>query len=302
MRSKITRGLWASVLTLIFGFAMLGVHSAWAESKHRCFPLAPPGVRSMVFTPTAVISEGERQTIFQRFQAIFAQEISSHGGRLELNEKEDMDFAAFAWRSPTGAFAVEMNKGVRYHKLITKDIYAMIACHEMGHHLGGLPLKKESAWAAVEGEADYFANLKCMRRYFEILPTMEQLAVPQPPDLTDRCRSSFQQDIEVRACIYSLHTARQLGAILYDLEGLRGAQPSFDVPDSTIALETLDMHPSTQCRLDTFRAGALCSVPWAENLSFNDRSEGACNPRRQPEQSRPTCWFNDGAVVIPSGT
>lgn len=49
---------------------------------------------------------------------------------------------------------------------VTKDGLILLFCHEVGHHLGGSPkhLALDKNWAANEGQADYFATVKCFRR------------------------------------------------------------------------------------------------------------------------------------------
>ena len=52
---------------------------------------------------------------------------------------------------------------------ITVDGMALVACHEMGHHMGGAPKIDGwygSSWATNEGGADYYGTLKCARRFF----------------------------------------------------------------------------------------------------------------------------------------
>ena len=52
--------------------------------------------------------------------------------------------------------------GLARHKLVTPDGFALVACHEMGHHLGGAP--RRGGWASNEGQSDYYATTKCARR------------------------------------------------------------------------------------------------------------------------------------------
>jgi hypothetical protein len=66
---------------------------------------------------------------------------------------------------------VNMFGGLARHHAITADAFALVVCHETGHHLGGLPKKiwwgGMVMWAANEGQSDYWGTLKCLRKYFE---------------------------------------------------------------------------------------------------------------------------------------
>src|SRR5690606_9265008 len=61
---------------------------------------------------------------------------------------------------------ITMLGGLARHKSITPDGLAYVVCHELGHHLGGFPKKTWPSVWSNEGQADYFANLKCLRKVF----------------------------------------------------------------------------------------------------------------------------------------
>ena len=44
---------------------------------------------------------------------------------------------------------------------MTEDAFMIIVCHEIGHHLAGMPQYDE--WAAIEGQADFFATHACAK-------------------------------------------------------------------------------------------------------------------------------------------
>ena len=44
---------------------------------------------------------------------------------------------------------------------MTPDGFALVLCHELGHHLAGNP--RVQAWAANEGQSDYFSTQSCAR-------------------------------------------------------------------------------------------------------------------------------------------
>jgi len=60
--------------------------------------------------------------------------------------------------------------GLARHETMTPDGFATVVCHELGHHLGGVPKKFSwfgNSWASNEGQADYFGIMKCLRKMFE---------------------------------------------------------------------------------------------------------------------------------------
>lgn len=75
---------------------------------------------------------------------------------------------------------------------------------------------------------------------------------------------------------------------------LKMPELSFAVPAPEIAAATLMTYPSTQCRLDTMKAGALCPVSPQIPFSFDDVRRGACGSggsAREAVGARPRCWF-----------
>jgi len=49
---------------------------------------------------------------------------------------------------------ISMFGGLARHPAITPDAFYLVACHEIGHHLGGAPKKGNTQWASNEGQAD----------------------------------------------------------------------------------------------------------------------------------------------------
>lgn len=65
-------------------------------------------------------------------------------------------------------WVVNMYGGLARHNEITIDGFALVLCHEIGHHLGGAPKYGGfNTWGTNEGGSDYFATLKCLRRIFQ---------------------------------------------------------------------------------------------------------------------------------------
>jgi hypothetical protein len=286
------KSLFILLASVIIGF----FHGSWIQAE----PVDPgcfPDQRSQffafsTFAPPEIISPADRDVVFQKLDDIFHDEITAQGGLLNIKETDDMSFGAFAYREIPNVFVVDMYKGVRYHRLITLDVYAFIACHEIGHHLGGPPLKRTSTWGSVEGQADYYATLKCMRRYYANSSVNVSVnGTDVPLHIVDQCYRSFPTVAEAHACIHTLRTASELALILNELSGGPGPLPSLFSHDSSVVGTTNEWHPRAQCRLDTYANGALCEVPWQEPINRSSGDGGLCGNLRHREFGRPLCWY-----------
>jgi hypothetical protein len=53
----------------------------------------------------------------------------------------------------------------------SKDAYAAVICHELGHIIGGAPFQtfEGAEWSSSEGQSDFFAANVCLKKYFKAL-------------------------------------------------------------------------------------------------------------------------------------
>ena len=90
-----------------------------------------------------------------------------------------------------------------------------------------------------------------------------------------------------RGAMAGLSTAK----LFQDLRG-QTTTPDFTTPDTNIVSKTDHNHPDTQCRLDTYLAGALCEVADAIDVDNKDESAGVCYRALGDSTGvRPYCWF-----------
>lgn len=190
-------------------------------------------------------------------------------------------------------FAIMVHGGLARHRSMTIDSLALVACHEIGHYLGGAPSKMyegEKSWASVEGQADYFATAKCLKRLFT--NRSENRAA------YNELKPSVKEEIQLKCNTYLCARIVAAGlALAKTVEALEGEVPSVKISgkDRSVVKNHLEDHPTTQCRLDTFVAGAACNVPVNEDFDAYDLSAGACvkdslNPE-EVKAARPLCWF-----------
>jgi len=243
--------------------------------------------------PKGVITEELFHEVIDQFENIYKPIIKKKGGILKIQRMWSVsEVNAYAGRFYP-LFSITINGGLARHEYMTRDALTLALCHEMGHLLGSAPTKKQipNRWASVEGQSDYFATLKCVRRIWtqdnniEIISEMEIA-----PYLENECKRAFEDTNQVALCIRSSTASLHISKIM---ESINNDGPiDFQTPDHSVVPRTLSDHPRSQCRLDTFLQGALCEVSYKKELSKNNPVKGACNrTTHHVLGNRPLCWY-----------
>lgn len=238
------------------------------------------------------ITAGQFNAVIDKVEAIYAPIVSSYGGELQV-ERRWSDGTVNAYAEQDGAvWKVSMFGGLARHRAITEDGFALVVCHEIGHHIGGAPKYSSDEWATNEGQADYFATLKCLRRVW-MSDNNEQIVsnLNAPETLTEACAKSWTNKNDRALCIRGAMAGDSVAQLFAALGRSRIAR--FDTPDTKIVSQTYDSHPATQCRLDTYFQGALCELSFNDDVSQNDEVSGTCHASTgQALGLRPRCWFS----------
>ena len=252
------------------------------------------------------ITEAQFNSAIDKVEAIYAPIIAGMGGKLSIQRKWT-DGTVNAYASQSGkTWTVAMFGGLARHNTITEDGMSLVVCHEIGHHIGGAPKKGGSAsggwwggasggassWASNEGQADYFATLKCLRKSFlNDNNTAIVAAMEVPKSLTDACKKSTKGDKEDSAlCIRTSMAGKSVSDLFSNLGNLPVTK--FETPDSKVVSSTDDNHPKAQCRLDTYFQGSLCDINMNEDVSQKEEVQGTCHPSLGHKiGTRPLCWF-----------
>lgn len=206
-----------------------------------------------------------------------------------------------SWASNTvNAYAEQESKkvmitvygGLARHQAITNDGLVATLCHELGHHFGGYPKKNSNKWSSAEGQADYYATMKCLRRIWEKADNKAALSnFVVPEKLKSECSLTYQLESEQYLCQRMGLAGRSVSLMIQDLDH-DSIEPKFETPDDLVVRAMNYMHPYAQCRLDTYFNGAICHV--SESVEFDDDEEtvGACHVKNGDTRGlRPRCWY-----------
>lgn len=249
------------------------------------------------FSQQPKVSGHEIKQVMELIYRVYADDFFAKGLSLQLNYIEDSTFNAFARREGADGEIASVNilSGLGMNENSNTDVVALVTCHELGHHVGGLP-HYEGYEMSNEGQADYFAGIECLRRYYEVTP----FKVPLDVGAVKSCRRVWSDSLEVEACARTIGAGQAVAKIF-----ARNNTGLMTMPDLTRrniqrVTEMFDSHPEAQCRLDTYSAGALCSENFGEPVAQDDVWTGVCSEERGDRVGvRPRCWYSPLSIAIP---
>mgnify|MGYP000617984199 CR=1 FL=1 len=241
------------------------------------------------------MDEASFNAVIDKVVAIYEPIIASFGATLNVDRNwEDGTVNAYAQQNGT-VWNVAMFGGLARHAAITEDGFALVVCHEVGHHIGGAPKKKSwfgSRWASNEGQADYFATSKCLRKAFRgenNAKIVKTLNVPEV--VVNKCAEQYTSEEERLICQRGAMAGMSTAKLFQNLRSST-VVPDFTTPDAKVASKTDDNHPATQCRLDTYYSGALCAISDSVDVDQADEAVGVCyRASGDTVGVRPLCWF-----------
>lgn len=238
------------------------------------------------------ITEEQFNATIDKVETMYAPIISEYGGKLEVVRKwTDGTVNAYA-QQEGNIWKVSMFGGLARHKTITEDGFALVVCHELGHHIGGVPRYAGGDWASNEGQSDYFATTKCLRRVWQSEDNAAAVrSLNVPAVLSENCAKQWSNENDRNICIRGgmagMSVANLFAALSWSMK-----QPKFDTPDTRQVTATSHSHPATQCRLDTYYQGALCEISFNEEIGQEDEVAGVCHGSTGHATGlRPRCWF-----------
>lgn len=249
-------------------------------------PVPPPGQ----FKVMGGLSEAEFNSAISSVEKVYAPIFTKNGQRLVVRKLWQNSKVNAAASKEGGNSVIEIWGGLGRHQAITADGLTLITCHEVGHHLGGAPkYSVGNRWAATEGQSDYFATLKCLRKVFasEVSTWNGQVA----PVARQKCEDSFGLDTnESKICMRIAMASVSSGNVSGALDG--SGSPSLTSKDSHTVSQTYEPHPIAQCRLDTYINGSICRVPDSVDVSGTNPDTGTCrNIASEEYGARARCWY-----------
>ena len=198
---------------------------------------------------------------------------------------------------------------------LNQDARTLQVCHEIGHLLGGAPLKPGDnsviPTVSVEGQADYFATSYCLKRIWK-----RNIGNSPYHFHSSLCKAKYINPAEQNFCnriaeaslslsLFNHHQSNLKDDALHagylskkDLR-LYSGRPTLNNFEDRVVTETVTSWPSPQCRLDSLMAGALCEGASLQILNgivhFKscELSSGADSSNLSKIQSgvRPGCWL-----------
>jgi hypothetical protein len=143
-------------------------------------------------------------------------------------------------------------------------IIATTLCHELGHLIAGPPLQTISAEdnVATEGQSDFFAG-SCLAEFAQKHPQYFQNI---SPEVRAFCLKDFNCAVALEGGLQTVRFMQKWGFEPYEPVALLKSAP-------VVKTFVANVYPDNQCRLDSFKARALCLK----------KSAKVCTP--------PPCWW-----------
>ena len=242
------------------------------------------------------ITKAQFNDAIKKITTVYAPIVKAQGATLIFNNKwTDATVNSDAYQEGSNWY-VDAYGGLARYNSMTEDGMVFVFCHEMGHHLGGFPKFGGDDWASVEGQADYFAAMKCFRRVYQNDDNISIVAKTTiPKEVANGCSNEFTDPKDIALCERSSEVGMVLADVLWDL-GKGGGEPanspSFSTPSTDKVTSTEEDHPMAQCRLDTYFNGAICPVTYTEDFGVSDAQTGACSQEHKDKIGyRPVCWY-----------
>jgi hypothetical protein len=251
------------------------------------------------------LSKEDFMGVIDEVRTVYEGIVENQGGKLEIEARWSDSTVNASAIQMYGSWTVNMYGGLARRPEITKDGFTLVLCHELGHHLGGFPFV--SSWGANEGESDYFATHSCAFQLWkdekEVNAEARQV-IPKPAK--EQCDAIYSDKDDQNLCYRIVMGGKSLGNLL---GALKRQTVSFEKRDTREVRRTEHGHPDAQCRLDTYIAGAVCTVPHdmevipgkREGRGYNDRTSEmeaarhSChNVNGDSAGLRPRCWFKPG--------
>ena len=232
------------------------------------------------------ITEDQFNKAIDQVESVYQPIIANLGGNLVIDRNwNDPTVNAYANREYGNVWKVAMFGGLARRSEINYDGFIMVICHEVGHHIAGFPFVQD--WASSEGQSDYFAANVCAPKIWEDGGLGDEVYLPSTA--RGYCNRNYTEDFDRKVCYRTMAASKSISDLLGALNSERPV--SFDTPSLVVVKKTMTSHPPAQCRLDTYMAGSVCSVGWADGVVPKNKRENDFYNCTMGEAARPRCWY-----------
>jgi hypothetical protein len=265
---------------------LMGVFACCSNLKAESFlPENNLNLEDQMLSPGEV-TQTDFNNIINYIQSMYAPIVKKMGANLVIKGDWN-DSTVNAYASTNGkTWNVQMFGGLARRPEVTFDGFAMVICHELGHHLAGFPTV--NGWygsASNEGNSDYWALMVCAKKFFK---GYAEEYTPVNDYAKKKCDKFYTDSHDLYVCYRSMNAGWSLGNLLASLGGDR---INFETPDPTVVYQTNGSHPAAQCRLDTMVAGSICRSNWRDDFVPNSEKDAYTVSCQYGEASRSACWY-----------
>lgn len=243
------------------------------------------------------VSEAKFNQIIDEIMAFWVPIAKKHGATLTVNKNwNDSTVNAYAQQSGNN-WNINMFGGLARRPEITEDGFALVVCHELGHHFAGYSYYTNDDWAANEGQSDYFATQICGRQIWKKDTVQNTKSVKLVTREAKAACDTAWTDADDQALCYRLSIGgASLAKLLAALGGAKA--PSYGTPDTSEVTETNTDHPAAQCRMDTYLAGALCDKDYDLSvIPGRGNSNGQISQAAEAASFKVTCFASQGDKI-----
>lgn len=192
--------------------------------------------------PNSIISERDFVEIPKKILALFSQELKSKKYPVQFDTRWNSPYFGAGVSLYNQKFNIVVFGGMARIDGMTKEAYATVICHELGHIIGGAPYSKMKGyeWSSIEGQADFFAASVCLPRYFISLGVGQK---------------SLKNEIEASAYEF-FETVKFVSSETKNQPLIRWHATQ------EVAKETIQGYPSIQCRYENYRESSVRPACW----------------------------------------
>jgi hypothetical protein len=312
---KLLRSVFGSKFRLIAREALPGAAALLATLAMGSSASASLPENKLPATPNLYVLPNEVDEIMRNVRIRLAGLVANQGAELVFENKWDSPtINAYAWQDGK-RWIVQMHGGLTGRPELTADGMALVLCHELGHHLAGYPFFQGPGeppdTLSAEGMADFYAAHVCaptLWRFDKAVNAKSRTLAPA--NVRARCDREYATADEQNLCYRITMAGKALADLLATING--ESLPRFGTDDTSNVSTTYFSHPKAQCRLDTYEAGALCTIPpnvvLVPGLKLGAQRNGvaaereaavwSCLPasagvgaKNYNRQDLPGCWF-----------